>query len=40
MKGAVGSVHDRHDDCLIVWEHDAADNDVIQVRFIGTDPFA
>jgi hypothetical protein len=34
------SVRDRHDDWLIVWEHDADDSDVIRVRFIGTDPFA
>jgi hypothetical protein len=33
-------VRDRHDDWLIVWEHDATDSDVIRVRFIGADPFA
>lgn len=33
-------VRDRHDDWLIVWEHDPTDNDVIRVRYIGADPFA
>ena len=33
-------VRDRHDDWLIVWEHDPAENDVVRVRYIGADPFA
>jgi hypothetical protein len=31
---------DRHDDWLIVWEHDPADIDIVRVLYIGTDPFA
>jgi hypothetical protein len=30
----------RHDDWLIVREHDPAGNDIIRVRCIGIDPFA
>jgi hypothetical protein len=33
-------VRDRHDDWLIVREHDPAGNDIIRVRCIGIDPFA
>jgi hypothetical protein len=33
-------VRDRHDDWLIVWEHDPGDSDIVRVRYIGADPFA
>ena len=33
-------VRDRHDDWLIVWEHDRGDSDIVRVRYIGADPFA
>jgi hypothetical protein len=33
-------IRDRHDDWLIVREHDPADGDVVRVRDIGADPFA
>ncbi len=33
-------VRDRTDDWLIVWERDAADDDLIIIRYLGADPFA
>jgi hypothetical protein len=33
-------VRDRHDDWLIVWEHDEVEPEIIRVRYIGADPFA
>lgn len=33
-------VRDRTDDWLIVWERDAADADLIIIRYLGADPFA
>jgi hypothetical protein len=32
-------VRDRSDNWLIIWERDAEDNDLIVVRYLGTDPF-
>lgn len=33
-------VRDRSDDWLIIWEHDAQDDDLIIVRYLGLDPFS
>jgi hypothetical protein len=33
-------VRDRTDDWLIIWERDPAAEDLIVVRYLGTDPFA
>jgi len=33
-------VRDRNDDWLIIWEHDAEDDDLIIVRYLGIDPFS
>ena len=33
-------VRDRNDDWLIIWEHDAEDDDLIIVRYLGVDPFS
>jgi hypothetical protein len=33
-------VRDRTDDWLIIWERDPAADDVVVVRYPGTDPFA
>lgn len=32
-------VRDRSDDWLIIWEHDAEGDDLVVVRYLGTDPF-
>jgi hypothetical protein len=34
------AVRDRSDDWLIIWEHDAEDDELIVVRYLGADPFA
>jgi hypothetical protein len=33
-------VRDRSDDWLIVWERDTEADDLVVVRYLGTDPFA
>jgi hypothetical protein len=33
-------VRDRHDDWLIVWEHDRRERDIVRVPYVGADPFA
>ena len=38
---AVGhSVRDRTDDWLIIWEREPTSDDLIIIRYLGTDPFA
>jgi hypothetical protein len=39
--GSVGiPVRDRSEDWLIIWERDPDADDVIVIRYLGTDPFA
>jgi hypothetical protein len=33
-------VRDRTEDWLIIWEHDPDADDLIVIRYLGTDPFA
>jgi len=34
------TVRDRTDDRLIIWEHDLSKEDLIHVRYLGSDPLA